>query len=85
MKARLYLIVIISAAVLVLFTSESNFFLAPLKTIINGKEISLSGQMIALSIAFITLCLILILGIVDKMVLFFRSEEKKEIEREEKV
>ena len=85
MKARLYLIVIISAAVLVLFTSESNFFLAPLKTIINGKEISLSGQMIALSIAFITLCLILILGIVDKMVLFFRSEEKKEIERKEKV
>jgi hypothetical protein len=85
MKARLYLIVIISAAVLVLFTSESNFFLAPLETIINGKEISLSGQMIALSIAFITLCLILILGIVDKMVLFFRSEEKKEIERKEKV
>ena len=85
MKARLYLIVIISVAVLVLFTSESNFFLAPLETIISGKEISLSGQMIALSIAFITLCLILILGIVDKMVLFFRSEEKKEIEREEKV
>ena len=85
MKARLYLIVIISAAVLVLFTSESNFFLAPLKTIINGKEISLSGQMIALLIAFITLCLILVLGIVDKMVLFFRSEEKKEIERKEKV
>ena len=78
MKARLFLIAIITAAVAVLFTSGSNFFLAPLETTINGKEIHLSGQIITLLIVFSTICLIIILGILDKVSLFFRSKEKQE-------
>jgi len=78
MKARLFLIAIITAAVLVLFTSGSDFFLAPLETTINGKEIHLSGQIVTLLIVFSTICLIIILGILDKVSLFFGSKEKQE-------
>ena len=78
MKARLFLIAIITATVVVLFTSGSNFFLAPLETTINGKEIHLSGQVITLLIVFSTICLIIILGILDRVSLFFGSKEKQE-------
>ena len=78
MKARLFLIAIITATVVVLFTSGSNFFLAPLETTINGKEIRLSGQIITLLIVFSTICLIIILGILDRVSLFFGSKEKQE-------
>ena len=77
MKARLYLLAIMSAAVMVLFTSGSNFLLDPLAIMVNGKEISLSGQIIVLLIVSSTLCLILTLGIVDKTVLFFGAKSKK--------
>ena len=73
MKARLYLFAIMSAAIMVLFTSESNFLLDPLAIIVNGKEINLSGQVIVLLIVSLTLCLILTLGIFDRAVLFFRT------------
>ena len=59
-----------SAAIMVLFTSESNFLLDPLAIIVNGKEINLSGQVIVLLIVSLTLCLILTLGIFDRAVLF---------------
>ena len=84
MKARLFLIAIITAAVLVLFTSGSDFFLAPLETTINGKEIHLSGQIVTLLIVFSTICLIIILGILDKVSLFFGSKEKQEDEKKNK-
>ena len=71
MKARLYLFAIMSAAMMVLFTSEVNFLLDPLAIVINGKEVSLSGQVIVLLIVSLTLCLILTLGIFDRTVLFF--------------
>ena len=80
MKARLYLFAIMSAAIMVLFTSESNFLLDPLAIIVNGKEINLSGQVIVLLIVSLTLCLILTLGIFDRAVLFFRTKSKKEID-----
>jgi len=80
MKARLYLLAIMSAAVMVLFTSESNFLLDPLAIMVNGKEISLSGQVIVLLIVSLTLCLILTLGIFDRVVLFFGTKSKKEID-----
>ena len=78
MKARLFLIAIMTAAVTALFTSGSNFFLAALETTINGKEIRLSGQIITLLIVFSTICLIIILGILDRVSLFFGSKEKQE-------
>ena len=53
MKARLYLLAIMSAAIMVLFTSESNFLLDPLAIIVNGKDISLSGQVIVLLLSLI--------------------------------
>tara|TARA_B000000475_G_C15799420_1_gene366919 strand:- start:284 stop:541 length:258 start_codon:yes stop_codon:yes gene_type:complete len=80
MKARLYLFAIMSAAIMVLFTSESNFLLDPLAIIVNGKEINLSGQVIVLLIVSLTLCLILTLGIFDRAVLFFVTKNKKEID-----
>jgi hypothetical protein len=79
MKARLYLFVIMSAAIMVLFTSEANFLLDPLAIVVNGKEVSLSGQVIVLLIVSLTLCLILTLGIFDRTVLFFGTKSKKEI------
>ena len=79
MKARLYLFVIMSAAIMVLFTSEANFLLDPLAIVVNGKEVSLSGQVIVLLIVSLTLCLILTLGIFDRTVLFFRAKSKKEV------
>ena len=74
MKARLYLFAIMSAAIMVLFTSESNFLLDPLAIIVNGKEINLSGQVIVLLIVSLTLCLILTLGIFDRTALFFGTK-----------
>ena len=47
-----------------------------IETIINGKEIHLSGQVITLLIVFSTICLIIILGILDRVSLFFGSKEK---------
>jgi len=79
MKARLYLLAIMSAAVMVLFTSESNFLLDPLAIMVNGKEISLSGQVIVLLIVSLTLWLILTLGIFDRVVLFFGTKSKKKL------
>ena len=79
MKARLYLLAIMSAAVMVLFTSGSNFLLDPLAIMVNGKEISLSGQVIVLLIVSLTLCLILTLGIFDRVVLFFGTKSKKKV------
>lgn len=80
MKARLYLLAIMSAAIMVLFTSESNFLLDPLAIIVNGKEISLSGQVIVLLIVSLTLCLIFTLGITDRIILSFGSKGEKEID-----
>ena len=85
MKARLYLIAIISAAVLVLFTSETNFFLNPIEVMVNGKGINLSGQMIILLIALLTVCLTLTLGIIDKIVGSFGAKKSKESEIKEKM
>jgi hypothetical protein len=85
MKARLYLIAIISSAVLVLFTSETNFFLNPIEVVVNGKGISLSGQMIILLIALLTVCLTLTLGIIDKIVGSFGAKKSKESEIKEKM
>ena len=79
MKARLYLLAIISAAVMVLFTSKSNFLLDPLAIIVNGKEVILSGQVIVLLIMSLTLCLILTLGFIDRIILFFGAKGRKEI------
>ena len=80
MKARLYLLAIMSAAIMVLFTSESNFLLDPLAIIVNGKEISLSGQAIVLLIMSLTLCLIFTLGIIDRIISSFGSEGEKQID-----
>jgi hypothetical protein len=80
MKARLYLFAIMSAAIMVLFTSEVNFLLDPLAIVVNGKEISLSGQVIILFIVSLTLCLILTLGIFDRTFLFFGTKRKKGID-----
>lgn len=80
MKARLYLLAIMSAAIMVLFTSESNFLLDPLAIIVNGKDISLSGQVIVLLIVSLTLCLIFTLGIIDRIILSFGSKGEKEID-----
>ena len=71
---------IMSAAIMVLFTSESNFLLDPLSIMFNGKEINLSGQIIVLLIVSLTLCLIFTLGIIDRIVLSFGNKEKKEID-----
>jgi hypothetical protein len=79
MKARLYLFAIMSAAMMVLFTSEVNFLLDPLAIVVNGKEVNLSGQVIVLLIVSLTLCLILTLGIFDRTVLFFGTKSKKEV------
>jgi len=79
MKARLYLFAIMSAAMMVLFTSEVNFLLDPLAIVVNGKEVNLSGQVIVLLIVSLTLCLILTLGIFDRTVLFFGTKNKKEV------
>ena len=79
MKARLYLLAIMSAAIMVLFTGESNFLLDPLEIIVNGKAISLSGQVIVLLVVSLTLCLIFTLGIIDRIILSFGSKGKKEI------
>ena len=84
MKTRLYLLAIMSAAIMVLFTSQSNFLLDPLAIIVNGKEISLSGQVIVLLIVSSTLCLIFTLGIVDRIILSLGSKEKKEIDLNKK-
>jgi hypothetical protein len=84
MKARLYLIAIISAPVMVLFTSKSNFLLDPLAMMVNGKEVILSGQMIVLLIVSLTLCLIITLGIIDRIILFFGAKGRKEINIKEK-
>ena len=85
MKARLYLIAIISAAVMVLFTSGSNFFLDPIEVMINGKGVSLSGQMIILLIALLTVCLILALGIIDKIIVSFGAKKSNKTEIKEKM
>ena len=85
MKARLYLIAIIAAAVLVLFTSGANFFLDPIEVMVNGKGVSLSGQMIILLIALLTVCLILALGIIDKIIISFGAKKSKESEIKEKI
>ena len=79
MKARLYLFAIMSAAMMVLFTSEVNFLLDPLAIVVNGKEVNLSGQVIVLLIVSLTLCLILTLGIFDRTVLFFGTKSKKKV------
>jgi hypothetical protein len=84
MKARLYLFAIMSAAIMVLFTSKSNFLLDPLAIIVNGKEISLSGQVIVLLIVSLTLCLICTLGIIDRIILSLGSKGKKEIDLNKK-
>ncbi|MDC0028539.1 hypothetical protein OAJ35_03330 [Gammaproteobacteria bacterium] len=80
MKARLYLLATMSAAITVLFTSESNFLLDPLEIIVNGKAISLSGQVIVLLVVSLTLCLIFTLGIIDRIILSFGTKGEKEID-----
>ena len=80
MKARLYLLAVMSATIIALFTSESNFLLDPLAIIVNGKDISLSGQVIVLLIVSLTLCLIFTLGIIDRIILSFGTKGEKEID-----
>ena len=80
MKARLYLLAVMSATIIALFTSGSNFLLDPLVIMINGKEINLSGQMIVLLLMSSTACLILTLGIIDKIVLSLGGKGEKEID-----
>ena len=84
MKARLYLLAIMSAALMVLFTGESNFLLDPLAIIVNGKDISLSGQVIVLLIVSLTLCLIFTVGIIDRIILYFGSRGEKETDLNKK-
>tara|TARA_B100001175_G_scaffold246717_1_gene213451 strand:- start:4012 stop:4257 length:246 start_codon:yes stop_codon:yes gene_type:complete len=80
MRARLYLISIIVATTVSLFTyGKLNIFQKTDVTFLN-KEITLNSEIVISLIVLITLLLVFIIGLIDK--LFFTKKPKKIVKKE---
>jgi len=81
MRARLYLISIIIATIVSLFTyGKLNLFQETNVKFLN-KEIILNSEIIISSIVLLTLLLVLVIGLIDK--LFFIKKPKEIVKKED--
>ena len=81
MKARFYLISIITAAIVSLFTyGKLNIFQETNVKFLN-KEIILNSEIIISLIVLLTLLLVLVIGLIDK--LFFTKKPTKMVKKED--
>jgi hypothetical protein len=81
MKARIYLISIIVATTVSLFTyGKLNIFQETNVKFLN-KEIILNSEIIILLIVLLTLLLVLVIGLIDK--LFFTKKPTKMVKKED--
>tara|TARA_B100000475_G_scaffold38023_1_gene24707 strand:- start:594 stop:836 length:243 start_codon:yes stop_codon:yes gene_type:complete len=80
MKARLYLISIILATTVSLFSYGKLNIFQETKVKFLNKEIFLNSEMIISLIVLLTLLLVLIIGLIDKL---FFTKKIKEIENED--